>query len=418
MKVKTAVVLLSSGVASFAAFAEWMDRPGGIKVGERMKINPYVSVSYSFDSNVDSARKEYRSHSLVIDPGLSFVYNAERWNLTGSLYLNYHQNFGDYSDELSNLGFGESLGWSYSGMDDGRGWSATIRESYSKVLQDDDASNNEGRGVWRDRGQFTLSAALNRRFNDQWHAGVNFGTYYLDYDNDQRKYAPLYGWSRFTAGANVGYTMSRWTDFFLSGSYSGYLQDNDKDLGDPYGNVYDVGDVSGDSKGWSLHGGIGTYLTERITYRLSAGWSHFEYGGVKDSDGFTYEANFRWQAAERWNVMLLAASYYSPSEREYASSTRNDTISLGVARGLIRGKLNATADINYRHETHECVSYDTADYNLDIITGRVGLSYTLNRYLSINGNIEYQTEINDGSAIHNSYNYDRWRGNIGLRFAY
>ena len=33
-----------------------MDRENGIKVGQRMTLKPYVSFSYTYDSNVDSGR--------------------------------------------------------------------------------------------------------------------------------------------------------------------------------------------------------------------------------------------------------------------------------------------------------------------------------------------------------------------------
>lgn len=419
---KSNAFLVGFAVASLLlpSSAEMMDRPGGIKVGERMKINPYVSVGYTLDSNIDSARREDIGSSFSVSPGFSFVYNADRWNLSGSVYGNYHVYTGKYSDELSNFGFGESVGWSYSDIEDGKGWSATIRESYSKVLQDDDASNNEGKGIGRDRDQITVSAGLNRRFNDQLHCGIDGSMYYVDYANNLYKYAPLYGWSRYSLSGNIGYTLSKWTDFFVSGSYSGYLQDNDTDY-EENNRDHDAPAapaVDGSSRGWSVHGGFGTYLTERISYRLSGGWSHFEYGDVHNSDGFTYELSFRWSAAERWNVMALAAAYYAPSERDYGTSTRNDTLSIGVSRGLIRGKLSATLDLNYRHESCEYASYEVSDYDMDIITGRVGLNYTLNRFVSFYGNVEYQDEMCSGSKVGNKYDFDRWRLSVGVRFAY
>ena len=166
--------------------------------------------------------------------------------------------------------------------------------------------------------------------------------------------------------------------------------------------------------------GFGSFATERISYRLLAGWSHFEYsGGTHSADGMTYSASGRWLIGETWNMMLLATSQYQPSEREYGSFQRTDSLSWGIAKSLIRGKMNATFDICYRHEGHEYSMLNTQNYNLDTLTFRLGLNYTLNRYLALFGRAEYRRSFDDGKDKSSAdYDYDRFRAALGFRLTY
>lgn len=407
--------LLAVAVGISSVYAGEMDRPGGIKVGQRMIIRPYVSIGYTLDSNVDSSHKRGdAASSFFVSPAFSFDYRGDNWSLLGSAYAQYHVYTGDTCEELSNWALGETLGWSFSNVEDGRGWSVHLTESYVKMLQDDDATSSEGRGLGRDRQQFSAGANIDRRMNQWWHFALDGSMYWLDYDNSVDRYAPLYGWARYTLGGDVGFTASKWTDIIITGNYSGYLQDNDRNLSGGAIN----GRINDTSEGVTLHAGFGTYMTERISYRVTAGWTHFEYGNVDETDGFTYSINCRWKMQERWNMMLMASSYYAPSERDYGSSTRNDVVSIGFSHALIRNKLNATLDLSYRHEMHDQSAVERSDYSLDILTARAGLTYTLNRFASLYGNVEYQTEINDNTDNNDAYDYDRWRMTVGVRFTY
>ena len=404
--------LLLTAIVSMAAVvhAEMMDRPGGFKVGQRMTVRPYVSLYYTFDSNVDSSHHSdtKSGSSWSVNPGFTADYKSDNWNVNAGAYYRYHA----YSRNTSNMNqnsFGQDLGVTWSNTKDGgKGWSLNLRESYQYISQDDDMTNSEGRGIGRDRQQFTFSAALQRRITERWHASLDTSYYLLDYDNDSSKYAPMYGWTRWTVGGQAGYVLSHWTDFLVSANYQGYTQDNDRHIGSSN---------RGDSKGWTVHAGVGTHATERISYRLMAGWSHFEYSkSNQDSDGLTYSLAFNWKMSDTWHMMLLGSSYYHPSERESGCSTRSDIISWGLAHSMIRGKLNATLDMNYRHERHDYTrSVAARDYDNDIVTARVGLNYAINRFVSAFTTAEYQTYV---SHDRSSYDYDRWRLTLGMRLTY
>lgn len=393
------------------ASADMVDRPAGFKIGERMTLRPYVSLSYTYDSNVDSAKHSKDGSTWVVNPGLGAEYKGDNWELAGRAWYRYHA-YNRYSSQLNESSFGENLSFKWTdSLPNEKGWSLLLTEAFTQIAQDDDMSEHGGKGLGRDRKTFQAGAVLERRINERWHAAVEGSYYYLDYDNDVKEYATLYGWKRALAGAEIGYAASKWTDFILAANYGWYWQDNIPN------NVR----YSDESRGWTVMAGLGTRATERIEYRILTGWSRFEYaeGDADDIDGWTYQLSAKWKISDTWNTMLLAASYYQPSEREMCSAIRVDSISWGLAHSMVRGKLNATLDFNYRRETHEYSYTRGYDYDDDIITARIGLNYTLNRFLQIYGRLEYQTDMCDGGNVRgHNYDYDRFRGTVGMRLTY
>lgn len=410
-KLLVASMIFASGVA--LADADLLERSAGFKIGERLTLRPYLNLSCSFESNPD-CRKDASGESDVywsINPGANIDFAGEQWKVNGSVYYRYNAFSGDRRSQHSNSCYGEQLGVSWFSMaDDGSSWSLLLSEQYQVANQSDSFASTDGRGLWRDRKQFTFSGAFQRRFNERLHASINGSFYWMDYDNDPAQFMALYGWDRWTAGGQIGYTLSKWTDFFISGNYQHYNQTNVAKS--------DHGSLSGQSQGWTLHAGLGSYLTDRITYRVSGGVSSFEYGGEHTSTTFTYQGSLNWKIGETWSTSLLFSSYYQPSEREYAAAIRCDNVSWGLTKSLVRGKLSATFDAAYRRETNTYSSPTVADWDLNLITARLGLNYSINRFIAIFARGEFQTEINDGDASSKHYDYERWRATLGLRLAY
>lgn len=403
--------------AALVAGADIVDRPSGLKFGERLTLRPYVSLSYTYDSNVDSTRKSKAGSSWVVNPGLTAEYLGENWQIGGSAWYQYHA-YNNYTQQRNSSSYGESLSaaWSNSAQNE-RGWSLLLTERFEQIAQDDDMSNYGGRGIGRDRKTFQFAGTLERRINEYWHGNLNGSYYMLDYDNDLSKYGALYGWKRTVVGMELGYAPSPWTDFIFSGNYQWYDSDNTdgRSASDRPNTRY-----ARDSRGLSAMAGIATRATERISYRLLTGWSSFEYGdGADDVNGWTYELSGSWKMTDNWNMMALASSYYQPSERYYGA-VRVDSVSWGLGHSLIRGKLTTTLDLNYRREDHVYTANDDYGYEDNYLTGRLALNYTVNRFLQAFGRVEYQTVMTDGGNVrgNNYYDYDRFRGTIGLRLTY
>ena len=411
-----AVVLLTVSALGRMADAEVLDRPSGIKVGERLIICPSVSMSLTYDSNVEansgtgSGKKD--DFLWTISPILALRYNAETWSANLSGFYNYRQYFDSSHQNYNHHNYGEEFRWNWSNSTGAeKGWSLILGESFQQITMADDMVLDGGQNYSGDSRQFQIAGAVQRRFNQYWHGDVNASYYWLNYDNDVNNRYAYYGWDRVLVGAEAGFAPSPWTDILVAGSYQYYNQDNAE------GSPYDIGDSS---QGVSLQGGLGSYMTERISYRLLAGWSMFDYGkGASKANGFVYTASGNWKIGETWNTMLLASSYYQPSERQYSSQTRVDAVSWGIAKVMVRGKLRATFDIRYRHETNESVEDSDWDYSLDIWTGRLGADYTFCRFLSVFAYGEYQNSMNSEADKRNgAYDYDRWRVTAGFRVQY
>ena len=397
------------------AFAETLDRPSGFKIGERLTLRPYVTTSITYDSNVDAnrgrrANSDKDDYLWTISPSLWLHYNGENWSTILSGFYNYRQYFKRCHRNYNRHEYGEDLRWNWANsVGAEKGWSLILGESFHQITMANDMIVDGG-SYNGDARQFQVAGSVQRRFNERWHGDLNANYYWLDYENDVKNNRnAFYGWDRWQVGAEAGYSPSKWTDILVSGSYQGYSQDNVS------GSTY-----STDSKGYSLQVGVGSYMTERISYRALAGWSRFEYGnGLSSDDGFIYTLSGNWKIGETWNTMLLGSSYYQPSERQYASHSRIDAISWGLAKVMVRGKLRATLDFRYRRETHESAVGNSSDYVLNIWTGRLGLDYSICRLLSVFAYGEYQKSMNDESSAHyGAYDYDRWRLTAGLKLAY
>ncbi len=398
-------------LGTIAAQAGDLDRPRGIRVGQKLTLNPYVSLAYTYDSNPDSYRKADPGSNWEVNPGLNFTYLDDNWSLVGGAWYSYHA-WNKYPDQQNSSSYGEKLDFKWANsLPNEKGWSLLLSESYQQVAEDDDWNYAGGRGLGRDRKQFTFDGALERRFTERFH-GTFVGDYYLlDYDNNYSKYGNLYGWKRLTVGAEGGYMLSRWTDFIVSANYQWYWQDNT--------GTYNY--LASDSTGFSLMAGVSTRATERISYRVLAGWSRFKYANASELNGWTYELSGKWDISETWSMMVLGSSYFQPSEREVGSANKVYNISWGLAKSLIRNSLRATFDIAYRKEerVYSCVDDRRGNYDEDITSARFGLVYTLNRYIDIYGRLEYQWY--DGSYADKedkSYDFDRFRATIGLRLTY
>ncbi len=413
---KNRLITLSSAIAASAftlvASADFVDRPRGLRIGERLTLRPYVSLSYTYDSNIDSSKHSKDASIFVVNPGIGAEYIDDNWEVTGRAWYRYH-GYSRYSKRLNQSSYGENLSFKWTdSLPNEKGWTVMLTESFTQIAQDDDMTSHNGRGVGRDRKTFQFAGVAERRINEHLHAAVEGSFYYLDYDNNIKEYAPLYGWKRTTLGGEVGYAASKWTDLLVAANYQWYEQDN-------AGSTYAGRRYSNDSRGVTVMGGIGTRATERISYRILTGWSRFEYADANTANGWTYQLSGKWKLSNTWNTMLMASSYYQPSEREFASAIRVDSISWGVAHSMIRGRLSSTFDISYRKESHEYSATGRNDYTDDIITARLGLNYTLNRFLQLYGSVEYQTDLCDGGDVRgHNYDYDRFRGTVGLRLTY
>lgn len=419
MKIKTTGFLAMAALAASPALAA-LDNPGNGSEANKprgfrffnnhLTIKPSVSLSYTYDSNIDTTHKSASDSIFMVMPSADFVWKGERWELVGNLWYRYNA-YCDYSDEMGENSFGEALAykWTNSDRPGEKGWSLLLSERYAYINQSDTLTSGDGRGIWRDRQRFDASGTLERRFTDRLHADISGQYNWIDYKNDTGKYAPLYGWSEWAAGLQAGYAASKWTDILIAGGYANYTQKQGT------GQYH----YNNDSEVWTVQAGFGTYATERITYRFLIGSSWLDYGGRSNADsGWTYTLSGNWRIMRQLQLSVLGSSYYQPSERTRGQALKVTSLSAGVSYLTLGDKMRLHGDISWRHED---VAYNDAylgwanDYDEDLLSIRIGADYTLNRWMTIFANIAWEEDWCDE---YEQYDYDRFRGTIGVRFHY
>lgn len=412
-----------AALTALSASAEVMDRPVGIRIGQRMTLKPYLSFSGTYNSNIQGNTDGGEDFSWLINPGLTFEYRGEQLKLTGNAWYQYnayskssnsgHYDYHSYGEEVT-------AHWTDS-LPGEKGWTLMLSERYLYVNQLSDYTDSSGRDYSSDYDEVKFAGALQRRFSNRLHADVNANYYWLDYvdGGNQRSNYGLYGWDRWGVGAEIGYAFSQWTDLILAGSYQDYKSQN-RDNRWYEGQNAGYGQSSG-SKGMTAQIGLGSFATQRLTYRVLGGWSAYEYDeGGENSSGFSYTVGANWTISETWKTMILGTSYYQPTEREFGSSQRVDSLSWGITHAMVQGKLNGMFDVAYRREGREYSAVDSYDYDLDNLSFRLGLTYILNRYVQFFTNFEYRKCFcEDSNSVRGSYyDYDRFRGSLGIRFTY
>ena len=390
-------------------------RPTGFRFfNNHLTIKPYVSLSYMYDSNIDTTHHAPDDSIFAISPGADFVWHGEKWALTGSLWYRYRY-YCEYSHDMGENSFGESLAYTYSSSEKNeKGWTLMLSERYGFYNQSDNLTSRDGRGIWRDRETIDIAGVLERRFTERWHMDVQGQYNWLEYKNDTGHYAPLYGWSQYGAGVQAGYAASKWTDLLVAAGYSRYTQKSNSSgwtLSRQYSNNSDA---------YSVQAGVGSHMTELITYRALMGASWFDYGNAGDTDcGWTYSLSANWRIHRQVQLSVLGSRYYQPSERYVGQAIKVYTLGGGISYLTLGDRLNLTANISWRYE--ENIYSDSSytrrqNYDETWLSARLGADYLVNRWMSIFANIMWEEEwCGNGNS---DYEYDRFRGILGVRLHY
>ena len=420
MKVKK-IVAFAFVLASCAVLAQQgvtkpqaESRPTGFRFfNQHLTIKPYVSLSYTYDSNVDADRTSSDDSVFAINPAVDFEWRGAKWMLVGNVWYR-HRYFCEYNDEMGEDSFGESLQFRYaSSAQNEKGWSLMLSERYAFISQSDDFDSRNGRGIWRDRQTIDVAGVLERRFNERWHMDIQGQYSWLDYENNKKNNYPLFGWSQYSTGAQFGYAASKWTDMLVAAGYSRY----DQDL-----SGYDIPtsrNYADKSDSYSIQGGIGTRATERISYRLLMGASWFDYGNAGSTDcGWTYTLSGNWRIHRQVQLSLLGSSYYEPSDEYVGQARKVYNLSGGISYLTLGDRLKLSGNIAWRFDEtcySDAVYNSKYNYNRTHVSTRFGADYLLNRWASIFAQVIWDNESADSNS---RLNYDRVRGVMGVRFHY
>lgn len=403
-----AVMTLAAAFVGLSAFAEASTeasgRPQGFRPFNGLTLSPYVNLSYTYDSNVDGTKKAQGDSIFIVGPGLNVNWQHNDWEFSGNVWYDYHY-YAKYNNVLGENSYGESASLKKSSSKNGeKGWTLMLGERYAFISQDDSIGKEDGRGIWRDRDTIDVNGVYEYRFTDRLHASINGAYDYLHYDNSDSKWAPLYGWNEWSVGGELGYAFTPWTDALLDAGYSRYTNDGSSG----------VKNYKNSSDSYTLQAGFGSHATRNITYRALLGASWFDYGEGHQTSGWTYSLSSRWKLARKWSLMALGSSYYQPSERDLGSAIKVYALSGGVSY-MPTDRWTFTADLAWRHEqsiyTDDYLA-GAENYDEDLLSGRLGANWLVNRYLSLFVRADYETLTCEDRS---NYDYNRVRGTVGMQ---
>ena len=115
MKNRVSVIALFTMLAGMAIAQQGVtkpqteSRPMGFRFfNQHLTIKPYVSLSYTYDSNVDADRSSSDDSVFAINPAVDFEWHGSKWMLVGNVWYR-HRYFCEYNDEMGEDSYGESL---------------------------------------------------------------------------------------------------------------------------------------------------------------------------------------------------------------------------------------------------------------------------------------------------------------------
>jgi len=365
-----------------------------------LTVSPYVNLDYSYDSNVDyDSGSENSDEVLSITPGVDLTYRGNEWGLSGSAWYS-HDHYMTY-DELNADRYGETLSFY---RESAKGWRLLVGQTYLNSSQNDSIIDG-GRGLYRDREQFTLTGALSYELGERM--GVTLSGMYsdLDYINDDNKYGTLYGNQQWTAGLQLSRKLTEKSNVLLSGSYNEQTSDGTRMVG-----TRSVGDTS---TGYSVMAGVSSRATKRITYSMMTGLEWFNYGDEDLLMGWAYSLNANWTITKKLAASVSGSSHYQPSESTANQAMRVYMLSTGLTYRPMR-KLMTRLDVAYRREENEYEVGVAGASTDDVFSVRTRADYELMRYVSMYGGLEYETRFSD----YEDDEFDRYRATLGLQFRY
>lgn len=360
-----------------------------------LTVSPYVNLEYMYDSNVNYQRgDEQDDHILRIQPGVDLSYRGNDWGLSGGGWY-ARDSYWD-NDRLNANRYGQNL---EIYRESAKGWKAMLGQRYVRSNQDDSMTEG-GRGLWRDRTEWSVTSALSYDFSERTSATLNAMYSDLSYENETDRYGPLFGWQQWSVGLQLARQLTARSNLLLSGSGQQYSSDGARGISDR-------------SSGYTLQAGFGSRATERIRYRLLAGASMFDYAGEDQLYGWTYSADASWVINPKLAASLAGSSNFQPSEREVNQAMKYYALSAGLTYRPMR-RLSTRFDVAYRCEDNE---YDrpgadaTTDHRYSL---RLRADYRLQRYLSLYGGVEYENQFSDDKVNE----FDRFRVSLGLNLRY
>ena len=206
-----------------------------------------------------------------------------------------------------------------------------------------------------------------------------------DTDNSQRD-----RWE-YGARARLGYQLSPRIGTFVQGNYSYRDYDDDQ--------LIDGNEVSRNSHGYRAAVGTEVDITSILFGEMSVGYSWRDYTAseLNDANGWGAEGSLTWNATPLTSIILSASTGIDETtvifEGDAAEANFQHTVALDVNHELLRNVL-LNANVGYARD-----DFEGTNRTDNIFAAGAGVSYLLNRNLSVDARYRFTTRDSDDNDI-------------------
>jgi hypothetical protein len=187
------------------------------------------------------------------------------------------------------------------------------------------------------------------------------------------------------------YTGELRTGFFVSPSINTYIFGNYNVVNRDQ--KVDSGGVERDTKSWGVGAGAAVELTHLITSDVRIGYTRQTYaeGSFNDNDGVGYALDLTWTPTQLTTVRATGGGNFVPTSSQGSDTQSNfrSTAGVSVDHELLRN-VHLGAHVNY---TRDDFSGPSRTDNGVVVGG--GVTYDLNRNLSVDAGYSYQQRWSD-----------------------
>jgi hypothetical protein len=370
----SATVALLAGVPTVAVGQEVGPYdPLGIRAGAFL-IYPSLSVAEVYNDNVYAVDNNKDDDLItVIEPQVraESTFSRHRLGLTAGSEISFHVNEEDedYQDYFVS-GDGQ--------LDITRQNFITGEVLFARDHRDRDDPEDEGdreelTEVYRYGGELAFTQLFNR-INFTLGAAALRSAYTESEDADEDDV-------NYDARLRTGYFVSPRINTFIEGRYNIERRDREEDFGG----------IERDSQGWGASVGAEVDLTNLLVGEFSVGYrrQYFDEGDFDEEDGIGYDIDLTWTPTLLTTVTASGGADFRPTTEEEAEANFRSSVGLGVEHELLRNVILA-ANVGYNRDDFSGI--DRID---NTITAGGGVSYLINRNLSIDAGYNYTTRWSD-----------------------
>ena len=189
--------------------------------------------------------------------------------------------------------------------------------------------------------------------------------------------------NQYLGRARVGYQLSPRIDTFLQGTYDVRRYDTS------------VNGFNRNSEGYSIRAGVGLDITSILFGEVSAGYTTRDYedSSLKSFSGFGYAGKLTWNVTTLDSLIFSgAADAYETTvvyNNKIASADYQYTVNVDWTHELLRNLL-LNANVGYVHDDYEGTSRSD-----DTFLAGGGVTYLINRHLSLEATYDYNNRDSD-----------------------